>query len=1003
MEQSARSISTFAAYCNDKGLKIALISPTSAFLGSYIAEALLAQNIAVVCETANPAVFGALEHLKKNLHFFLYEHAKDSGPEGDEQYNLLLDTLRPAYIIFNVDEAVKQFLGKGDLFFSITLRTKHLISCALKNDARFLLLSEVDASDDISLPRPLPHKQLSLSFKEKQREIKHYVTTVIAESIETKSLNARVISYADVFGPRMEENAESEIATLITEAVDKKNILLHGDGLTLIRPLYITDFTYGVIKALFSNETKNKAYVLVHPIETTVLEIAKLLQKTGEEFALPLSIAFTNEEKEPSFTLRGLFNEKTLTELAWEPKVTIDEGMRRTFAFFFPQVRPRKVEIDRPVVQAPIVPTPGASVTSQSMFTQYPPKPTENSFISFQIRISKPKFLTKKTTIHADHTASTQTKLPKKSSKIQQVFKGLTLLFLFLFILLALPIGFYYLKVPKLNSIGNLAGSQQSSETRLKEALTELEFNSKLFPLSAWYFAITKQSEQYNTSKFTLALLTEVIHSQLALKQADTAIYKILHPPQSGIEGEIDKATLQTRMANQRVAFAKALQKNTGTQNTTITNAIAKSEASSTIFSNFLALVQTIFASPKDQTFAILVTDANTLRPSGGVVTGVIYATLSPNKEPNIKKYALASIATVSAVTAPQSYKTATRNQPFTFANSLWDVPFNNTIAPYLKDINLINGSQVLGVINLTTTSFKPILSAIGPVRLQTTTDDEKRPITVNEGSVETVLNTLVYSKTTLAQTEKEAIINDIAYSILTELFRQSKDFQAISTTLSQQYRQKNIAFYTADPALQLLGKQQGWAQVDTGFENDSFSITDAAIGLSQSTQVKKTIRHDIIVSARNMVSERMIIAYSNAGQTDYQSYSRIYLPIDRTLLRVTADNKRILQQTEEVINGKKVIGTMITAPANMTTILTIEYDRVNPLPFTNNKTTLLLNIMKQYGESSMPYELSIQLPPTLKRESSIPSVIPISTGSTTATAKDTLDSNKSYYFILSK
>jgi UDP-glucose 4-epimerase len=142
-------------------------------------------------------------------------------------------------------------------------------------------------------------------------------------------LNYTILRYPNIYGPRQNPHGEAGVIAIFTQKMlDGEQPIIFGDGTATRDYVYIDDIVDANMLAVTNG---NKLICnLGSNIETSVNEIFDLLK---EEFQFPL-----NPIRRPKRTGEVyricLTNERAKAELGWSPKVSFEEGVRRTVKYY---------------------------------------------------------------------------------------------------------------------------------------------------------------------------------------------------------------------------------------------------------------------------------------------------------------------------------------------------------------------------------------------------------------------------------------------------------------------------------------------------------------------------------------------------------------------------------------------------------------------------------------------------------------------------------------------
>jgi dTDP-glucose 4,6-dehydratase len=146
-------------------------------------------------------------------------------------------------------------------------------------------------------------------------------------------LDTRIVRIFNTYGERMRLNDGRAIPAFITQALTGRPLTVFGDGSQTRSFQYISDLADGIWRLMQSSGTE--PVNIGNPHEMTLLELAKgILRLSGSASEIvfqPLP------EDDPKVRQPDIQRARTL--LGWEPRVDVDEGLRRTIAWFSGRLR----------------------------------------------------------------------------------------------------------------------------------------------------------------------------------------------------------------------------------------------------------------------------------------------------------------------------------------------------------------------------------------------------------------------------------------------------------------------------------------------------------------------------------------------------------------------------------------------------------------------------------------------------------------------------------------
>jgi len=125
------------------------------------------------------------------------------------------------------------------------------------------------------------------------------------------------------------------VSNFIVQALLDRDITLYGDGLQTRSFQYVDDLITGLIAMMESPQGFIGPINIGNPCEFTILELAEMIiQLTGSKSKikfLPLPQDDPRQRK-PDIDLAK-------TELNWQPKIQLEDGLSKTIAYFETQLR----------------------------------------------------------------------------------------------------------------------------------------------------------------------------------------------------------------------------------------------------------------------------------------------------------------------------------------------------------------------------------------------------------------------------------------------------------------------------------------------------------------------------------------------------------------------------------------------------------------------------------------------------------------------------------------
>jgi UDP-glucuronate decarboxylase len=159
-------------------------------------------------------------------------------------------------------------------------------------------------------------------------EGKRVAETLVTEYRNMYGVDVRIVRIFNTYGPKMDKEDGRVVTNFINQALDGEDITLYGKGEQTRSFCYIDDQIEGLIRLMDSTYTM--PINIGNPYELTVKELAYIiLRQTGSKSNivykdLPLDDP-TN--RKPDIT-------KARQILGWEPVYELEEGLKKTIAYF---------------------------------------------------------------------------------------------------------------------------------------------------------------------------------------------------------------------------------------------------------------------------------------------------------------------------------------------------------------------------------------------------------------------------------------------------------------------------------------------------------------------------------------------------------------------------------------------------------------------------------------------------------------------------------------------
>ena len=304
---------------------VSVVTGGAGFLGSHLADLLLARGHAVVAidnlvtgSTDNIAHLAGnpdFKFIKQDITEFLYLAGK---------VDYVWHFASPASPIDYLELPI-QTLKVG------SLGTHKALGLAKAKGARFLITSTSEIYGD-PLVHPQPESYWgnvnTIGPRGCYDESKRFAEALVMAYHRQHAIPTRIVRIFNTYGPRMRINDGRVVPAFISQALSDKPVTIFGDGKQTRSFCYCSDLIEGIYR-LMMGDTSDPVNI-GNPHEMTMLQFAEQnIRATGSRSKIvhrPLP-QDDPKQRRPDITLA-----KKL--LKWEPKVPLAEGLESTIAYF---------------------------------------------------------------------------------------------------------------------------------------------------------------------------------------------------------------------------------------------------------------------------------------------------------------------------------------------------------------------------------------------------------------------------------------------------------------------------------------------------------------------------------------------------------------------------------------------------------------------------------------------------------------------------------------------
>ena len=305
----------------------AVVTGGAGFLGSHLGDRLLAEGWEVLA--VDNFITGAaanVQHLVKNAKFKLENEdvSKNGALQVDGEVGYVLHFASPAsppdYLKHPIATMMVGSTG-----------TQNALELALRKNAKFFMASTSECYGD---PEMSPQKEEywghvnSVGPRSVYDEAKRFSEAMTMAYHRHHAVDTRIVRIFNTYGPRMRLNDGRALPNFVYQALSGQPLTIYGDGKQTRSFCYVDDLIDGIYKLMLSDE--HMPVNIGNPQEITILEFAERIRKHFDN--VPQIIFEPLPQDDPKRRCPDISKAKRI--LKWEPKINLEEGLKRTLAYF---------------------------------------------------------------------------------------------------------------------------------------------------------------------------------------------------------------------------------------------------------------------------------------------------------------------------------------------------------------------------------------------------------------------------------------------------------------------------------------------------------------------------------------------------------------------------------------------------------------------------------------------------------------------------------------------
>ncbi len=759
----------------------------------------------------------------------------------------------------------------------------------------------------------------------------------------------------NLYGPEMSLEEDWLLANLLRELRNEIPISIEGEGLSTIRPIFITDSVKEIAKIMFSESSESDVLMLSGEREITQLNLVyKVREIALKQAGKLLELRFTQPSNGDFESEKEQKNELIVSgdkKVPWRVReeTSLEEGLQQTLQWL-------------------------AGLSEN-------PKQVKSLKQSSSNRIELPE---------VKYTKETNKKFSSirwKRTKFGVLL--LPLIYPLVFFVMIFFAGLNLNQSIEMIEQGELEKAEKIavlSNNTFRFAFHQLSVLSKttsnILPTSDWFREVILLLE-------TAELISSSLKYKLSIAMLSNDIFEgIISDKNRNIEVLSKSLGREMRNLNTSLSQLELVQMKITSENSSsiseglfkyLSEQINELVKSKEIISSALLSAEEfngLFTSKQERTYFILLQNNRELRPTGGFIGSYIKTKI---KDAVISEFIVKDVYSSDSklkgfVEPPQEIKEYLGESGWYLRDSNWDPDFPTTAQQVEWFVEKEEGEMIDGIIAINTLVIQDLLRILGPIHL------EDYEIKVSYDNLTSVAD--YYSEVNFFPGSSQR--QDFLASLVTSLWGEvessspSQKFEVLKVIYDSLQKGETL-IYLDRPKEQKMINDLGWdgrlnrSKCDKVKDiysciSQSIAVTEANVGINHANQYTSR-ETDIRMEVDNNLKTTINIQYENSGQNEnwpggeYKNYLRIYVDKNNSLQSVIVDGKELNSHEIDLKSQHDLlsIGFLLKVPIKQKS--TAEITLVRSDVSESSSSHLEILVQKQPGIGEQPLSLSLILP----------------------------------------
>jgi len=305
-----------------------LVTGGAGFIGSWLCDLLISMDSEVTClDDLSTSTMRNIDHLIGKLGFE-FINADVCSFKARDKFDYIMHLASHA----SPEEYQKKPI---ETLRANSLGSINVAEMARKEDAAVLFASTSEVYGDAKVV-PTPESYWGnvnpIGPRSCYDEGKRFAEALFMAYHNQYGLDVKIARIFNTFGPRLREDGlyGRAMSRFIMQALTGKPITIYGDGKQTRSFCYITDTVAGLMLLAMNEKANGEAVNIGNSHEITILQLAgEIKELTGSRSQLAFHPLPKDDPKRRCPEI-----DKAERILGWRPKVSWEDGLRRTIAWF---------------------------------------------------------------------------------------------------------------------------------------------------------------------------------------------------------------------------------------------------------------------------------------------------------------------------------------------------------------------------------------------------------------------------------------------------------------------------------------------------------------------------------------------------------------------------------------------------------------------------------------------------------------------------------------------